>query len=274
MRYLAAQHQLTVRQACRCVRLARTVFGYQARGRADAAVIEALTALAERYPRYGFRKLMQLLRRMGHTGVGWNHKRIYRVYRLLKLHFRRRLRRRRPVRAPQPLGAGALPGACWSVDFMRDSLVGGRTFRTLNLIDDCTRKALWIEIDTSLPTHRVLRALENAIDLHGKPAAIRTDNGPEFTSTDFIHWCQNQGISLTHIQPGKPTQNAFIERFNGTYRTEVLDAHLFDNLAEVQTITEAWLTEYNHQRPHQSLGYQTPSEFAQRFTENSTLQRH
>ena len=143
---------------------------------------------------------------------------------------------------------------------MSDSLVCGRKFRTLNVIDDCSREVLAIEVDTSLPAQRMIRVLDRVIEERGKPGQIRVDNGPEFTCSLFEAWCSDNGINLQHIQPGRPMQNGFIERFNGTYRRELLNAHLFFELYEVRDFTEEWMEQYNHHRPHEALNNKTPVE--------------
>ena len=139
------------------------------------------------------------------------------------------------------------------MDFMSDSLTCGRRFRTLNIIDDHNREALNIEIDTSLPTRRVIRSLRQVIEERGKPDRIRVDNGPEYTSKELVEWCSKMGIELLFIQPGRPMQNGYIERFNGTYRRDILDAYMFNDLDEVRELTWKWMEEYNNYRPHDSL---------------------
>ena len=143
---------------------------------------------------------------------------------------------------------------------MSDSMVGNRKFRTMNIMDDCTREVLAIEIDTSLSSKRVIRTLDKIIEQRGKPVAIRSDNGPEFTSKDLELWSIDKGIKLQFIQPGKPKQNGFIERFNRLYREAILDAYLFFDLNEVRILTEEWIEEYNNHRPHESLNNLTPTE--------------
>ena len=147
------------------------------------------------------------------------------------------------------------------MDFMSDSLASGNKFRTFNVIDDCNREALVIEVATSIPAKRVVRTLEQLIDWRGKPAAIRVDNGPEFTSADFSAWCKQQEIALHYTQPGKPMQNGYIERFNGSYRREILDAYLFFDLEEVRQLTGEWMEEYNTTRPHEALGNRSPRQW-------------
>ena len=144
---------------------------------------------------------------------------------------------------------------------MSDSLVDGRRFRLLNVMDDCNRESLAIEVDTSLPTQRVIRVLDRLVEYRGKPESIRMDNGPEFISEKLKVWCEERGIRLLFIQPGKPVQNAFIERKNGSMRKELLDAYLFFTLDEVRMLAEEWRMDYNHERPHAALGFVPPSEF-------------
>jgi putative transposase len=224
----------------------------------DTAVIEALQDLAFKHPTYGFRKLFAYIRRSGNE---WNHKRVYRVYKLLKLNRKRKGKRRLPSRVKQPLVKQEEINQSWSMDFMSDSMVGGRRFRTFNLIDDCTREVLAIEIDTSLSSKRIIRTLERVILERGKPSTIRTDNGPEFTSKDLELWAKDNEIQIQFIQPGKPMQNGYIERFNRIYRESILDAYLFFDLDQVRQLTEEWMDEYNNRRPHESLNNLTPNEW-------------
>ena len=223
----------------------------------DSAVAEALSALADRKPGLGFWKLFARLRRMGHD---WNHKRVYRVYCRLNLNLRRRTRKRVPARNPLPLFVPGAPNRVWSADFMSDALYNGVRFRTFNVLDDFNREALAIEIDTSLPSERLVRVFEQLKEERGLPDVLRTDNGPEFLGEIFVSWCKENGVMLDYIEPGKPNQNAFIERFNRTYRNEVLNTWLFRNLDEVREITWAWMLEYNEERDHDGLGGLTPAE--------------
>lgn len=142
---------------------------------------------------------------------------------------------------------------CWSLNFTSDVLNVSRRFRTLNVLDDYNRQLLGAEIDFSLPANRVVQVLTRLVDSHGCPVQLRTDNGPEFTSARLSEWCEQQGIVLHWIQPGKPTQNAYIERFNGSFRRELRDAHLVRSLAHVGQLVEEWMHDYNAQRPHQAL---------------------
>jgi putative transposase len=195
----------------------------------------------------------------------WNHKRIYRVYIEMRLNIRRRAKRRLPARIREALFIPEGPNEVWSVDFMSDALVDGRKFRVLNIIDDFNRESLAIEVDTSLPSRRVIRVLERIIARRGKPTCLRTDNGPEFISHLLQEWCEAGGIRLVYIQPGKPTQNAYIERKNGTMRRGLLNAYLFYSLGEVRLMAEEWQLDYNTERPHKSLGYLSPVKYAEQY---------
>jgi putative transposase len=193
---------------------------------------------------------------------------------MMKLNLPRRTKRRLPKRVQQPMAVEARPNIHWSMDFMSDTLYQGRRFRTLNVLDEGVREVLDIVIDTSIPGARVVRTLDQLIEWRGKPQAIRVDNGPEYLSQVFADWCQSNGVTLNYIQPGKPNQNAYIERFNRTFRHEVLDAYLFESLTEVREITRHWMTEYNEERPHDSLGRIPPAMFRRQVenAENSTLE--
>jgi putative transposase len=260
---LVTEHRLPVRRACRAVGLSRTAW-YRRPAPAtirDAAVIAALLAIVEQHGRWGFWKCFTRLRLDGH---GWNHKHVHRVYCALRLNLPRRTKRRVPTRLRQPLVAPTTLNGIWALDFMHDALYGGRPFRTLNVLDEANREALAIEVGTALPAARVVRVLEQLIEVYGRPHAVRVDNGPELTAQLFADWCQQQRIAIRYIQPGKPDQNAFIERFNRTYRTEVLDAYLFGSVREAQRQTDDWLVTYNDHRPHESLGDVPPTRFLPR----------
>lgn len=218
-------------------------------------MIEALLELVERHPTIGFWKCYYRLRRKGFT---CNHKRLYRVYTLMKLNVRRKARRRIPQRIKQPLLVPQAANQGWSMDFMCDSLVDGRRFRLLNIIDDFNRESIAIEVDTSLPALRVIRVLERLIESRQMPQYIRVDNGPEFISDRLQSWCEDRKIDLKFIQPGKPMQNGFVERNNGSLRKELLDAYLFYTLNEVRIMAEEWQQDYNHERPHDALGNVPP----------------
>ena len=180
----------------------------------------------------------------------------------MALNLHRKPKKRLAARTALALGVPVLSDQTWSLDFMSDSLSNGRTIRTLNIMDDYNREALWIEVDTSLPAERVVRVLESLLLWRAAPKQIRMDNGPELISQRLESWAKEKQINLIHIQPGKPAQNAYIERFNRTFREDVLDAYLFDDLEEVRVITERWLEEYNTIRPHEALQGLSPRQFA------------
>jgi putative transposase len=260
---LVQEHHMPVRRACQAVRLSRAAYYRPPRSRLtrDADVVTALNDVVARHSRWGFWKCFYRLRRTGHR---WNHKRVHRVYCALRLNLPRRSKRRVPARLRQPLSAPPRLNETWALDFMADALYDGRPFRALTVIDEGNREALAIEIGTSIPSARVIRVLDELVRLYGRPARVRVDNGPELVAEAFVEWCTAQRIGLGYIQPGKPDQNAFIERFNRTYREEVLDTHLFESLDQVRAITEAWLAIYNTERPHDSLGQVPPLTFLPR----------
>lgn len=251
-------HGVSQRQACKAVHLSSSTKRYQKRRGKDAPVIANLQGLVEKFPAIGFWQCYYRIRRSGFT---WNHKRVYRVYTLLKLNIRRRARRRLPARVKQALFKPAGINEVWSVDFMADSLWNGRKFRLLNIVDDYNREVLQIETDTSLPTLRLIRCLEMLESVRGLPGMIRVDNGPEFISAQLDEWCRNKKITLVFIQPGKPMQNGYVERCNGNIRRELLNAYLFQTLDEVREKAEEWRIDYNENRPHAALGYVPPSEY-------------
>jgi putative transposase len=219
-----------------------------------------LKHLAEEKPRWGFKKMYAYLRNQ--QNISWNHKRVYRVYCEMKLNLRVKPKKRLPKRKANPLSQPDMANLSWSLDFTSDSLSSGRAFRTLNIIDDFNREVLWIEVDTSLPAIRVIRTLEMIAFWRGYPKQIRLDNGPELISHKLAQWAAAHDVKLAFIQPGKPTQNAYIERFNRTYREDVLDAYIFSSLREVRDITEEWMDDYNTTRPHEALRNLSPFQYA------------
>ena len=259
---MLVKEKLSVRQACKLVSLPRSVMTYHKVAKDDGELIDALHQLVDKHPAIGFWKCYYRLRRKGYS---CNHKRLYRVYTMLRLNVRRRAKRRIPQRIKEPLIVPAAVNQSWSMDFMCDSLVDGTRFRLLNIIDDYNRESLALEVDTSLPALRVIRTLQRLIEMRTKPQTIRVDNGPEFISDKLQQWCESQQIHLQFIQPGKPVQNGFVERNNGLIRKDVLNAYLFYNLQEVRIMVEEWRQDYNCQRPHQSLGFVPPIEYNNPF---------
>ena len=270
MRFLLEEHQRPLRRSCDMVRLSRAAWyrpplDWTVR---DAEIISALAELVKDRPARGFWKCRKLLRR---RRPEWNHKRIYRVYKAMGLNRRRAARRRLPKRERVPLYVPRTPDSVWSADFMSDALACGRRFRTFNVEDDFNREALHIEVDTSISSLRLVRIFQRLQRERGLPQVLRTDNGPEFLGEAFTEWAKNQGMAIQYIQPGQPNQNAYIERFNRTFREEVLDQYLFRRLEDVREAAWWWMLEYNEQRPHDSLGDMTPAEVRQQYEESSTF---
>lgn len=255
--YMIEEHGVSQRQACKTLSVPRSTYNYQPQEKQDTPVISELENLVEKHPTIGFWQSYHRIRKRGFT---WNHKRVYRVYTALKLNIRRRFKKRLPTRAKQALFQPQAINEVWSIDFMSDNLWSGRKFRLLNILDDYNRELLAMEIDFSLPALRVVRVLEYLKEFRGLPKMIRTDNGPEFISHILDEWCRRNHIALIYIQPGKPMQNAFVERCNGNIRREFLNANVFYSLSEVRQKAEAWMEDYNKHRPHKALNFKTPAE--------------
>ena len=250
---LVREKGLSVRLACEIFGISETCYRYQAKlSGENMLVADWLLRLGQSNKRWGFGLCFLYLRNV--QGYSWNHKRVYRIYRELALNLRIKPRRRLKRDRPDTLSVPRAINQVWSMDFMSDRLADGRAFRTFNVIDDYNREALGIEVDFSLPALRVIRSLEQIIEWRGKPAALRCDNGPEYISAELVAWANKNRITLIYIQPGKPTQNAYIERFNRTARHEWLDLHLFESLDHAQSLTTKWQWQYNNKRPHTAIG--------------------
>ena len=251
------EYAFSERRACALVWLATGTYRYRSR-RDDGPLREKLVELARLKPRYGCPRLHALLQREGRV----NHKKVERVYRELGLTLRRK-KRKHCVRVGRPLTERTAANQEWALDFVHDVVECGRTIRVLSVVDACTRECLALEVDTSFASRRVTRVLEQIIRERGVPQSIRCDNGPELTSRHFLAWSIEHGIELLHIQPGKPMQNGRLESFNGKLREECLRVSWFQNLFDARSKITAWRVEYNEERPHSSLGYRTPREFAE-----------
>ena len=237
-------------KACRILNISRSSLHYKS-VKNDDTVIHLLQHLSQTVEDEGFWKFYDRLRLEGHK---INHKRVYRLYKQLGLRMKRKARKRLYARIKEKLEVPASFTQTWSIDFMSDALSNGRKFRSFNVIDDFNREVLFIETDYSLKSSRVLWVLSHLIARYGKPEKIRMDNGPEFIARIAKLWSQANEIDFKYIQPGKPSQNAYIERFNRTYRGKVLDAYLLDNLDEVREVTATFIHDYNNHRPHDALG--------------------
>jgi putative transposase len=251
------EYAFSERRACGLVMVAVSTYRYEAR-RCAEPLRTKLVELAREKPRFGYRRLHVLLRRCGERV---NHKKLYRIYRAAGLSIRRK-KRKHCVRVGQPLRAWTAANQEWALDFVHDAVDCGRAIRVLSVVDAYTRECLALEVDTSFASRRVTRVLDAIVAERGQPQAIRCDNGPELTSRHFLAWCVERQIELVHIQPGKPTQNAHVESFHGRLRDECLAVSWFQNLFDARRKIAAWRIEYNERRPHSSLGYRTPKEFA------------
>ena len=260
---LTTEHRLSKVRACNVAGLSRSVLYRPRLDRSvrDAEVIDVLNEMVARRPRWGFWKCFDRIRADGYV---WNHKRVHRVYCDMKLNMKRRTKKRMLTRPRQPLDLVVALNHTWALDFMRDTLYDGRPFRPLNVIDEGNREALRIEVGTSISSQRLVRVMSELVEVYGTPKAIRLDNGPEMTAEAFTEWAKERGVELRYIQPGKPNQNAYIERFNKSFRTEVLDANLFNRLSEAQEAADVWVTDYNEYRCHDSLGRVPPTQFLPR----------
>ena len=244
---------VSIRVACVAFAISESCYRYDARlSNENVEITDWLLRLTTTHKRWGFGLCFLYLRNV--KGFGWNHKRVYRIYRELELNLRIKPRRRIKRDHPGELGVPKAKNQVWSMDFMSDQLVDGRHLRTFNVIDDYNREGLGIEVDLSLPSSRVTRALDQIIEWRGKPAALRCDNGPEYINQTLVSWANKHRITLLYIQPGKPTQNAYIERFNRTARHEWLDMHQFESIAHAQLLATQWLWQYNNERPHTAIG--------------------
>ena len=246
-----------------------SVYYYNAKPNEDHLVREQLSELASVHNRWGFWMMHSYLRNLDFL---WNHKRVYRIYTEMRLNMRRKHKKRLPAREKEPLKAPDAPNKGWAMDFMHDSLMNGVKFRTFNIIDEYNREALNITMDTSLTSKRVIKELDKLIAWRGAPAAIRVDNGPEFIADALCNWAEERNIEIKFIQKGKPYQNGYIERFNRSFREEVLDAYCFTRLKEAQAMAHAWMWVYNNQRPHSSLGYLPPVAYLLKYGKHPATQ--
>ena len=256
-----AECALSERRACKLLEMDRSSYRYEPQSDRNAALRQELIMLARQKPRYGYRRLGVLLERRGYKA---NHKRLYRLYRQEHLAVRR-LRRKRLIRPAATVVTLTRANQEWSMDFVMDGLATGRALRLLAVVDNYTRECLAVEVDSCLSSQRVTRVLERVMEQRGGPETVRCDNGPEFTSRHFLAWCEERRIGLVHIQPGRPMQNGHVESFNGRLRDECLNANWFATLVDARQKIEAWRQEYNNERPHSSLNYRTPREFADRI---------
>ena len=260
--HLVANHEMSEWRACRVIGCCRMTMRYEVVHQDDPVLRERLKELAKARRRFGYRRLHVFLRR---EGFDLNHKRLFRIYREEKLHVRHRGGRKRATGTRAPMVLPLMPNQRWSLDFVSDQLTDGRRFRILTVVDDCTRECLALIADTSLSGARVARELATLFEARGKPKTIVSDNGTEFTSNAILKFVDDHKFDWHYISPGKPTQNAFIESFNGRLRDELLNVTLFPPLDNAHPTLAAWRTDYNTERPHSHLGWQTHAQFARTF---------
>ena len=252
------QHGVSIALACRTFQISETCFRYQPKlSDENALIAEWLIRLTSNRRTWGFGLSFLYLRNV--KGFKWHHKRVYRIYCELELNLRIKPRKRLKRARPEPLAVPLAKNDTWSMDFMADQLADGRSFRSLNVLDDFNREGLGIEVDLSLPSLRVIRCLNQIIQWRGRPQRIRVDNGPEYVSHTLTDWAEERGIEISYIQPGKPQQNAYIERFNRTVRQEWLDQTIFEITEQAQAQATDWLWTYNNDRPNMALGGITPA---------------
>lgn len=251
---------ISERRACGLLLVVRGTFRYVAAGRGQNDQLrQRVRELAMVRRRFGYRRLHAMLRREGHEV---NHKRVYRIYVEEQLWVRKRRRKRRMAEPRASMLVPTMVNEVWSMDFVSDALAAGRRFRALNIVDDFSREAPAIEVDTSLSGVRVTRVLDRLKIERGLPLQIRSDNGPEFISRAVEQWACENGVAWHFIEPGKPIENAYVESFNGKFRDECLNENWFTTLADARQEIEHWRQDYNQARPHSALGYRTPNEFA------------
>jgi putative transposase len=251
------QKGVSIALACRTFEVSERCYRYQAKLKPEnERIADLLMGLTQAHRTWGFGLCFLHLRNV--KGHAWNHKRVYRIYRDLELNLRIKPKKRLKREKPEELAVPDQPNVTWSMDFMADRLEDTRSFRLLNVLDDYNREGLGIEADFSLTAERVVRSLDRIIEWRGVPLAIRVDNGPELISSTLLTWAEMRGIAIKHIEPGKPQQNAYIERYNRTVRHEWLGQYLFADIKEVQDTATEWLWTYNNERPNMALGGITP----------------
>jgi putative transposase len=253
---------LTERRGLAIAGMSASSLRYEPRPDRNVVLRARIVALAQRYRRYGVGMIHLKLRQAGELV---NYKRVERLYRLEKLHIRRRRRKKIPVSDRQPLIRPGGANEVWSMDFVFDRIGSGRTLKILVITDDATHEAVATVPEHTIGGDHLTRILDGICSQRGAPAVIRSDNGPEFTGRAMLTWAHRNGIALRLIEPGKPNQNAYVESFNGRFRDECLNEHWFMSLAHARALIEAWRREYNEERPKESLGGLTPTQFAKQL---------
>jgi putative transposase len=260
---LQSSYRLTTRRACHLVGHHRSTQYYQSNGRRDATALRArMKEIAAARPRYGYRRIHTLLRR-----EGWKDgiERVYRLYRLDGLAVRSKPRKKRRAGLRVPPAVATAPRERWAIDFIHDTLADGRPFRVLSVVDVFSRSSEVLEAGAGFTGARVAELLERAATRGGLPRIITADNGTEFTSKALDAWAFERGVKLDFTTPGKPTENGFVESFQGRFRDECLNAEIFEDLRDAKRKIEAWRRDYNHRRPHSALGNLSPKEYLRKW---------
>ena len=241
------------------IHLSRSTYYYERKLEPEEVIARALKEVHSQHPSNGFYQLYYRLRNQGRT---WGKTRVFSVYQSLGLSLKRRTTKKKIKRPKQALDKLASTNQVWCMDFVHDQLGSGEGFRTLNILDEFSRESLCMHSDRSIASKQVIKLLDDLTDFRGKPKSIRSDNGAEFISRDIVEWSKDKGIDWLYIQPGHPTQNPYVERFNGTVRQELYNLHIFKNLKQVREMNLKWVEDYNNHRPHKGLGYKTPTQMA------------
>jgi putative transposase len=258
---------LSQRRACVLLQLPRSTLGYQARPDRDAELATQVHELAQRHPRYGYRRVWAVLRRRGQHV---NKKHVHRLWKRAKLQVHKVTRKRGPTRPVMVPVQATHPNHVWTYDFMHGHCLNGTPLKVLTVMDEFTREGLAIEVATSLPSPRVMAVLAQLVATHGAPQFMRSDNGPEFIALAIRGWLAQRQMATLYIAPGCPWQNAYGERFNGTVRDECLNIHVFHSVTEARVMLAAYRRQYNEERPHSSLGYRPPAEFKRDWLERQS----
>ena len=260
--HLCVEHGVSERRACHVLKVDRSSVRYKSTRPDDTHLREAMKKVAAERRRFGYRRIHVMLDRQG---VHMNQKKLRRLYREEGLQVRRRGGRKRALGTRKPMLLPARTNERWSLDFVSDAFTDGRRFRVLAVVDDYSRECLALVADTSLSGIRVTRELDTLITRRGRPNTIVSDNGTELTSMAVLKWCQETGVEWHYIAPGKPMQNGIVESFNGSFRDECLNETLFSTLIQARQQITDWREDYNHNRPHSSLGNLTPIEYAMKM---------
>jgi putative transposase len=259
---------LTERRCLKIIGMSASALRYQPRPDRNSSLRQKIIALAQRHRRYGAAMIYLKLRQAGELV---NHKRVERLYALEKLQVKRRRRKKIPVSERQPLIRPGAANEVWSADFVFDRVASGRMLKCLVIVDDATHEAIAVIVEHCMGGEHLTRILDGICSQRGRPAVIRTDNGPEFCGKAMLNWAHRNAVMLRLIEPGKPNQNAYVESFNGRLRDECLNEHWFTSLAHARAVIEAWRREYNEERPKRVLGGLTPAEYALRLADQKVI---